>query len=53
MNVGNLKYENFYLVIYKSILENKKKENTNFLTIDPKDFNLPHVDEKKISPPSK
>ena len=51
--LGNLKYENFYLVIYKSILENKKKENTNFLTIDPKDFNLPHVDEKKISPPSK
>ena len=51
--LGNLKYKNFHLVAYKGILENKKKENTNFLTIDPKDFNLPHVDEKKISPPSK
>ena len=51
--LGNLKYENFYLVTYKRILEKKKKKNTNFLTIDPKDFNLPHVDEKKILPPSK
>ena len=48
--------EHFYAfkkINKKEPLENKKKENTNFLTIDPKDFNLPHVDEKKISPPSK
>ena len=51
--LGNLKYKNFHLVAYKGILENKKKENTNFLTIDPKDFDLPHVDEKEILPPSK
>lgn len=51
--LGNLKYKNFHLVTYKGTLENKKKENTNFLTIDPKDFDLPHVDEKKISLPSK
>ena len=51
--LNNLKYVNFHIVTYHGALENKKKEDTNFLTIDPKDFNLPYVDEKKISPPSK
>ena len=51
--LNNLKYVNFHIVTYQGALENKKNEGANFLSIDPKDFNLPYVGEKKIPPPSK
>ena len=49
----NLKYANFHVVIFEGNLKDKKKENSNFLTIDPKDFNLPNIKEERIYPVSK
>ena len=46
----NLKYANFHIVTYQGNLNNKKKEDSNFLTIDPKDFNLPIIKQEKILP---
>ena len=44
----NLKYTNFHVVSYKGNLQNKKKEKNDFLTIDPRDFNLPKVEQERI-----
>ena len=46
----NLKYSNFQIVVKNSKMEIKedKDNNSNYLTIDPKDFNLPDIEEKKI-----
>ena len=46
----NLEYSNFQIVVKNSKMEIKedKDNNSNYLTIDPKDFNLPDVEEEKI-----
>ena len=46
----NLEYSNFQIVVKNSKMEIKedKDNNSNYLTIDPKDFNLPDVEEKKL-----
>ena len=46
----NLEYSNFQIVVKNSKMEIKEDEdnNSNYLTIDPKDFNLPDVEEEKM-----
>ena len=46
----NLEYSNFQIVVKNSKMEIKedKDNNSNYLTIDPKDFNLPDVEEEKM-----
>ncbi len=46
----NLEYSNFQIVVKNSKMEIKKDEDndSNYLTIDPKDFNLPDVEEEKM-----
>ena len=46
----NLEYSNFQIVVKNSKMEIKENEDndSNYLTIDPKDFNLPDVEEKKM-----
>ena len=46
----NLEYSNFQIVVKNSKIEIKedKDNNSNYLTIDPKDFNLPDVEEEKM-----
>ena len=48
----NLEYSNFQIVVKNSKMEIKedKDNNSNYLTIDPKDFNLPDIEEEKIEP---
>ena len=46
----NLEYSNFQIVVKNSKMEIKEDEdnNSNYLTIDPKDFNLPDIEEEKM-----
>ena len=46
----NLEYSNFQIVVKNSKMEIKedKDNDSNYLTIDPKDFNLPDVEEEKM-----
>ena len=46
----NLEYSNFQIVVKNSKMEIKEDEDndSNYLTIDPKDFNLPDVEEEKM-----
>ena len=46
----NLEYSNFQIVVKNSKMEIKedKDNNSNYLTIDPKDFNLPDIEEEKM-----
>ena len=46
----NLEYSNFQIVVKNSKMEIKedKDNNSNYLTIDPKDFNLPDVEEEEM-----
>ena len=46
----NLEYSNFQIVVKNSKMEIKENEDndSNYLTIDPKDFNLPDVEEEKM-----
>ena len=46
----NLEYSNFQIVVKNSKMEIKEYEDndSNYLTIDPKDFNLPDVEEEKM-----
>ena len=46
----NLEYSNFQIVVKNSKMEIKEDEDndSNYLTIDPKDFNLPDVEEEEM-----
>ena len=46
----NLEYSNFQIVVKNSKMEIKedKDNNSNYLTIDPKDFNLPDIEEEEM-----